>query len=93
MVITAATADTTEAMELIAVQMLSIGFLLSVDNYYTNKPIKVIKSDTPRSTPKTGHAAGPARAEHRRNADATRDAGMTTAAFAAGGPNQEETGK
>lgn len=93
MAITAATADTTEAMELIAVQMLSIGFLLSVDNYYTNKLIKVIKSDTPGPTPKTGRAAGPARAEHRRNADATRDAGMTVAALPEGGPNQEETGK
>ena len=47
MAMTAATADTAEAMELIAVQMLSIGFLLSVDNYYNNKVCKESKSDTP----------------------------------------------
>lgn len=44
---TAAIADTAEAMELIAVQMLSIGFLLSVDNYYNNKVCKESKCDTP----------------------------------------------
>ena len=47
MAITAATADTTEAMELIAVQMLSIGFLLSVYNNYNIKLVIVFKSDTP----------------------------------------------
>ena len=44
---TAAIADTAEAMELIAVQMLSIGFLLSDYNYYNNKLVKVFKHDTP----------------------------------------------
>ena len=44
---TAAIADTAEAMELIAVQMLSIGFLLSDYNYYNNKLVKVFKGATP----------------------------------------------
>ena len=48
MAMTAAIADTAEAMELIAVQMLSIGFLLSDYNYYNNKLVKVFKYDTPR---------------------------------------------
>ncbi|MCT6837254.1 MAG: hypothetical protein M3036_06330 [Bifidobacteriales bacterium] len=43
MATTAAIAYTTEAMELIAAQMLSIGLLLSIDNYYNNKVCKVIK--------------------------------------------------
>ena len=47
MAITAATADTTEAMELIAVQMLSIGYLLSAYNNYNIKLVIVFKSDTP----------------------------------------------
>lgn len=54
---TAATADTAEAMELIAVQMLSIGFLLSVDNYYNNKVCKESKSDTPRKVEPCGKSA------------------------------------
>lgn len=41
MAISAATAETTEAMELIAVQMLSAGFLLSDDHYYNDKLSKV----------------------------------------------------
>ena len=40
---TAAIADTAEAMELIAAQMLSIGYLLSDYNYYNNKLVKVFK--------------------------------------------------
>ena len=48
MAMTAAIADTAEAMELIAAQMLSIGFLLSDYNYYNNKLVKVFKSDTSR---------------------------------------------
>ena len=54
MAMTAAIADTAEAMELIAVQMLSIGFLLSVDNYYNNKVCKENKSDTPRKVEPCG---------------------------------------
>ncbi len=54
---TAATADTAEAMELIAVQMLSIGFLLSVDNYYNNKVCKESKGDTPWEAGVGGQAA------------------------------------
>lgn len=34
---------TADAMELIAAQTLSIGLLLSIDNYYNNKVCKVIK--------------------------------------------------
>lgn len=48
MAMTAAIADTAEAMELIAAQMLSIGFLLSDYDYYNNKLVKVFKA---------GHAA------------------------------------
>lgn len=50
MATTAAIAYTAEAMELIAAQMLSVGLLLSIDNYYNNKVCKVIKGgggDTP----------------------------------------------
>ena len=54
MAMTAAIADTAEAMELIAVQMLSIGFLLSVDNYYNNKVCKENKCDTPRKVEPCG---------------------------------------
>ena len=43
MATTAAIAYTAEAMELIAAQMLSVGLLLSIDNYYNNKVCKVIK--------------------------------------------------
>ena len=34
---------TADAIELIAAQTLSIGLLLSIDNYYNNKVCKVIK--------------------------------------------------
>lgn len=52
------TAATAEAMELIAVQMLSIGPLLSVDNYYNNKVCKEYKCDTPESAESRGKSTG-----------------------------------